>query len=1351
MTTIPIRSRSHRYLSHIKQENDRTCFAKSASGLRRRAFAELLEPRQMLAGDIAMLQAEVSVQNQASGLTIQTLAEGEQVLEQAERFGAAATDAASSFASGLRDAVAEISRVISAVNSAPALAAEIPYLGSLIPDSIAGATVIDTESIQSLFQLADRFENEVVEPLEDYLDSNPTASAAQLIAQFDFLSPATNLANNQQGVKLNFDPQRQFESSLAALLDPITSAGDSLLSTIPGDALSLDLPFELSLDNFDFDVIQDEADNFSIAIPDLQLNLSRAASIPIDFAANVGFLSGGVMGGSFDLDLGLRIQTSSLLGGTVSLESLQELSLGSLLDDVDFEIIGDGLNVRLPFDFDLAGFETDGLLPTFVLMDSNPLDLVFPEVNLEIPNDADYTAESLLGFHTIDSSSILSSLDQLGSVFGAWQEGDLLNFPLPLSEDLTLGQAFGLAEGFSGGVLQFLKDGNGLPAFNSIQEMIDLIPGVSDSNQGDAFSYDPQSQLLTLSLDFFRAADPIVSQANLSLIAGASDSPIGSIQATPGDSLDDNRLEVTRDLSFGLQLQIDLSNNAKASEVVDVTKDTIELSDLAQNSGENARLWTPVIDLLERLGLAHRAGTEQVLQVQLKDGSVVSANMGIIESHTTLGDWLQRGRVVRDGELVMELELVPYGFAANEVDGSDIVGFDEGNRFVIRDYTSAPTQDFGSVDVEITLFDSGAYGFFDTAIFPPELRSPEIPANQQTVGDVRQWFLERLESYLESTFAASYPGETWRISLQHFKFIGETGNPNPGSAVPELTANADLLAAARPEDHYPVDANVSQTVYPPILAKQLDLIDRTRTLADIEVYLNTDVSLSDYDYSIDGSETVSGDRYFSVLLHEVLHGLGVISGIEAQGNLRFPDRPFAYDWLLQPSGSDESLNDLNDAQRQSLISQGDAIEFSGAYARAANPLSEDRISIHNPAGFDASASLIHVDANAYAGTGETLLPELDASNRQPSSFTPLTLGILQDLGYQLQSPSETTLYQTESQPLFSSLLDTDRDFDGQLRSQPLSYGYSLGDNDVPLSNFVDGSVDTSAPLETLVFRFRDGTQQEINLGSLEGATIGDLHDIAAAVDNLAIEQRRGTLVFRDLSTAVDDNLFSISWKDSGLGLLREIGGLVPIGTASATGSAHELVADQIFRDLPYDEQAPVDRTTTLGRLLSGTAYESLLGQESIASVQLASGDVVTVSSGILNADTTIGEIIGTLFVNDDVDQNQIVLAADIDDRSDRLVLVDQSLTNGDVPLPSVATMSISDVSPNIGIYSILFGDPINGVVGQVDTDQDQRIIGRSLSGLEGQQLEPLERPSIYVDLAQETPTWTNVGDLLRRE
>ena len=644
---------------------------------KRLRLTEQLEPRILLAGDLG------SPNSEPTPALISTLtAEGE---------GFGNLGGLESFGQSLRAAVDEISRVVDAIGSSADLAAEIPYLGSLLPVSVGDTSVIDTASIGALFDLPGRFEESVAGPLRAFLDSAPNASPSQLIAEFDFLDAVPGLTGGIEGVKLNFDLTDQFESSVAALLEPITAGIGGLIDAVDADALATALPFDLSLDGFSFDILKDANEQIAISIPDFSLDLSRVNLPNIDFAADVGFLSGGVVDGEinvdfqFNVDLGNLFEDASLsatsLAGMVSLETLSEIGAIEISDVLDVRFGGDGLDVSLPFDFDLAGFDTGGFLPVFTISDFNPLDGEFPTFGLDVPVGAPYTADALLGFHSIDATDLLSSLEQLGSILGFWEQGSLLDLPVPLGEDVTLGDAIGLAESYGGAVLQFLSDGNGLPTFDSIQELGQLIPGLVSDATGGAISYDPESQLLNLSLDVMRQPDPITTQANLNLFAGSGDSPIASIQATPGDSGLDNRLTITRSASLDLELQIDLSTDS-------VRPDTTV--NLAHARRPDVRGWTSMATILRRLGLGHLTDVPQTLELRLRSGQKITIDMGTADEFTSLDEWLARGTKGVSTTLV-QFDFDPFGEDLNE----DRDLFDDSvNRFAIRDRTigTEPTQ-----------------------------------------------------------------------------------------------------------------------------------------------------------------------------------------------------------------------------------------------------------------------------------------------------------------------------------------------------------------------------------------------------------------------------------------------------------------------------------------------------------------------------------------------------------------------------------------------------------------------------------------------------------------------------------
>ncbi len=613
---------------------------------KRRHLAEQLEPRIMLAGDLQPDPTAAPL----SALVSTRVAEGEI---------STSSGNVDSFGQSLRQAVDEISRVVDAISSSEALSRDVPYIGSLLPVSVGESAIVDTASIAALFDLSSRFEQEVADPLRAFLREHPSATPLQLINEFSFLDPVSGLSGGVEGVRLSLDFSQTFDSSLAALLDPITAGEGSLIDAVSSDATATALPIQLSSDGFSFDVLRDNQDQVAVSIPSFSLDVSRDGTSPIEFAARVGFLAGRVAGGSIALDTDVNVDFGSLFGdasligtplsGSTSLATISELSAAEISAAINVTIGGSGLEVSLPFDFELSGFDTAGFLPSFSLTDSDPLDDVIPAFDLVVPQGASYTSDALLGFRTIDATSVLAALDQLGNVFESWEQGSLLNLPLPLADNVTLGDAVGFADGFSGAVLQFLRDDQNFPAFSSVQELADLIPASSASGIGplESLTYDPNTQTIGLSLEFFRQGAAIETAANIELFAGQESSPITQVQMSPGQLGIDNRLTIVRNATLGLNLEIDLSSQGDARSANQINA--------ADDYSGKATIWTPIIDLLRRQELAYVASEIQATGLRLRDGSTVTMDVGQPDASRTLGDILLASRVFRDGVVVAEL------------------------------------------------------------------------------------------------------------------------------------------------------------------------------------------------------------------------------------------------------------------------------------------------------------------------------------------------------------------------------------------------------------------------------------------------------------------------------------------------------------------------------------------------------------------------------------------------------------------------------------------------------------------------------------------------------------------------
>ncbi len=613
--------------------------------LKRRHLAENLEPRMLLAGDVGSID---HIDSPAAALIATTSAEGE----------AGSLGDLNSFAQQLRAAVDEIARVIGSIGQSSVFGQEIPFLGQSLPVDVGDLSVIDTDTVGSLLNLSSSFETDVASPLRSFLDANPQATPNQLITQFDFLEQLDGQTGTIPGVKLNFDLSKTLQRPIESLLRPLTELGGPF--QVPtGAALSQLLSFDISTEDLKFQIFVDDDDQVRVEIPNFSVNIGNADLGISNLAGRIGVLAGNIFNPEFDLDLGWNFDAGTLFGGglnspdTPTLASLQSTTANSIIDNFVATQVGEGLSLQLPFDFALPGFDTGGVLPTLSLVDDSPLDEVLGRFEILLPENAPYDLESLLAFTEITPSELLGYLGDLGDLLQQIQNGSVLDLPIPFADDITVGEALGLAEGYANGVMHFLRTGEGLPTFDSLQELIALLPGLPDPIEMGPqppmttlpFSYDPETKLLDISLNFFRSPDPINLVGSLDVFAGNEDAPFVSIAmdqtdpdtGEPNATL--NRVAITRDASLGLDLQIDLSLGK-------YEKTTREFKAFDHSLNYAVTRWTRLDEFAQRFGFGDELGLQAIADVTLRDGTPAILNFGTLDPSMTVGDLLDRGQII---------------------------------------------------------------------------------------------------------------------------------------------------------------------------------------------------------------------------------------------------------------------------------------------------------------------------------------------------------------------------------------------------------------------------------------------------------------------------------------------------------------------------------------------------------------------------------------------------------------------------------------------------------------------------------------------------------------------------------
>ena len=1237
------------------------------------------------------------------------------------------------FAQAVSDALQQFDRVLSAVDEVDQLAAKISWLGEQLPESVGNTTAIAGLSLADVFDLSDMFRTEVIQPLQTFLNNNPTANAAQIASQFGFIQPAAAANGVTEGLTIQFDINGTLATPLAGLIDQLQGV-DSLFNAIDGDALDSLLNFDFQLPELNFQILRDTADRIGISIPDISLNVGHSGEIPINFAAGFGFLSGAIDTGSIDLDLdvllnpGQLFRTGSLpepLAGMITLEDLRQISTADILDALQVAVGGSGLSVELPFEFQLPGLETGGFWPQFSLDDLNPLDAEFPKLDLNIPLSAPYEIADLLGFQTIDASAVLGALDQLGQVFGQWEAGELLNLPIPLAEGLTVGDAIGLAEGYGGAVLQFLKNPAGGPAFGSAQELASLIPALSNTGPNETLRYNAASKQLILSLDFLRNPDPIIAQANISAFVGNQNSPVASFEMSAGTEGIDNRLEITRSASLGLELAIGLYPEAlHVPQIVDQSQR--DLQDVAE--------WTPMVTVLQRLALSHLADVPQLLEVRLRSGQLVTADMGTINQHITLGEWLERGTVRdQDGKVLMTMRFVPVDLSTDQF-GLPLEPLP--NRLLIVDHTTGGLTTRltnravqHEIQFDITYTDAAGTGFLDNQTFVSDGSDP-ILDGVTTVGGARQAAFTAALQYLASLIQGSYANETWRIEAG---FFADEDTDNIGHGLPVGVVEGENIRGGQP--------GVS---YPRILANHLNGAEITDQ-PGASISFN---ALSDFIYSTIESADLCSYSLYQLTVHEMMHALGFLDSFQSDGSLGF-DQPTLYDTLVL-NGSGTRLIDLpSDTSRETALRSGN-LRFSGPNAARANTeIPGDQPHLYAPAVYNPTATAGHFDLrDAYEQNNELQLPGYNPFVIPPQVLQGMSLAALYDIGYLPPSSASTNsaefiagLFGTEDIPIASGTGDL---AEFGLSSIALRSTVAIDDPSTPLIHLLPPSEQNlDAASDPLLITLLDGSTETINFGTLADKTLSDLLDAftinrpAAGIVLQAVVEAN-SIVLRDLSTPVPGGRFSVEW--AGEGQSRAIEQFVQPARASI--DSNEIQMAELVPALPYDLASSVDLSTTLGSLLTGTPHQHLLGTTSTADVHLRNGHVISVSTGVLAENLTLAELTSRMFSSNENGDGQLFARfSGINHTSDRLLLID--LTDGP------HEFHVADTTQGGGFFSALFSEHL--LANQVqDADRDGKIPSRSLSLLPGSRLPAVQAPAILTDVAQTVPAWTTIATILER-
>lgn len=236
---------------------------------------------------------------------------------------------------------------------------------------------------------------------------------------------------------------------------------------------------------------------------------------------------------------------------------------------------------------------------------------------------------------------------------------------------------------------------------------------------------------------------------------------------------------------------------------------------------------------------------------------------------------------------------------------------------------------------------------------------------------------------------------------------------------------------------------ISNVWYPTSLAKAIAGNDLGISEVDMDIYID---STRNWYMGTDGNCPLNQYHLVKVLLHEIGHGIGFYSvanldqnGVGSFSTIIDPivnslasfsvpalnGEPLIYDLFLENLQGErliDSLLYLNPSLALTAQFTGNSLYFNGLNAVNANNQSRPRL--FAPSNFAFGSSILHLNESSFsASSPDGLMTPYSSTGETNLTPGPITLGILQDLGWSLQplsvsSPplNHNTLYQNHPNP-----------------------------------------------------------------------------------------------------------------------------------------------------------------------------------------------------------------------------------------------------------------------------------------------------------------------------------------------
>jgi hypothetical protein len=204
-----------------------------------------------------------------------------------------------------------------------------------------------------------------------------------------------------------------------------------------------------------------------------------------------------------------------------------------------------------------------------------------------------------------------------------------------------------------------------------------------------------------------------------------------------------------------------------------------------------------------------------------------------------------------------------------------------------------------------------------------------------------------------------------------------------------------VLGSARPTRFFTNFPNspTNDLWYTSALANSIAGRDLDPTDSDIKANFS---SSAPWSFATDGTAYRGYYDLVTVVLHEVVHGLGFLSNTYlSDTGVPTIQQATPFDAYVRPVGGTKSLADLQSGSSELARALVSPLEWFGAKGVAAN--GGTRPLLYSPQTYEAGSSTSHLDENVFGPTKDTLMtPRLDAAE-VIHDIGPVTQGIFDDL------------------------------------------------------------------------------------------------------------------------------------------------------------------------------------------------------------------------------------------------------------------------------------------------------------------------------------------------------------------